>query len=172
MFEENKDRRGVANCGLKIESARVSMGCWCLCSHVHEHPPTVCNNEPLINVEVLRKIGSQAGGGRRNRLDVEVIGTSLLHREIFEVEAIGTKPRQRRIRSRRICAEAVPEEHRRRLHGRQWRRVFHDLMACRIATGPGVQRDTGWVRTITPRPININHRFAMSLSQEPGMSLN
>lgn len=54
------------------------------------------SNQPFINVEILGQIGGQAGRGRGTLEGVhgKVVGTGLLHRQVLEIEAVASKPRQ------------------------------------------------------------------------------
>jgi hypothetical protein len=63
---------------------RVSTGDLMICVHGRLCSPTLepsegQHNEPLINVKVLRQIRSEAGCGRGDWLDIEVIRARLLH---------------------------------------------------------------------------------------------
>lgn len=75
-FEENSDRRGVGNCGLKLSA-----------------PYQISRNVeavvPLVDVKVLRQVGSKTCCWRRSsyRLETEVIRRCLCHAKIIEIEA-------------------------------------------------------------------------------------
>lgn len=56
-FDENKDRRGVANVGLNIGLASLVR---LLCAASAEDKG-MANDAPLINMEILRQISSQTG---------------------------------------------------------------------------------------------------------------
>lgn len=88
------------------------------------------NDEPLIDVKILRQIGRQTSRwrGTPDRFHIKVVGGGSLHGQVFEVEVAGTKAAHgtiSRIRRRGVGAEAVTKKHGRRLHGRQRGRVFH-----------------------------------------------
>jgi hypothetical protein len=65
----------------------------------HRTAPANNENEPLVNVEVLRQVGCQTSCGRRavEGVHIEVIGARFLHRQILEVEAILVESRQGRV---------------------------------------------------------------------------
>ena len=75
-FEENNDRRGVGNCGLEL-------------SALYQNSSNAEAVVPLIDVKVLRQVGSKTCCWRRTsyRLEIEVVCRCLCHAEVLEVEA-------------------------------------------------------------------------------------
>ena len=108
--------RGVGSCGLDSDQYGTGQ----MISQIEVIP--------LVNMKVLRKIGSEARRGRRtsNRFHAEVVWVGLLHGslhgEISEIEAVCSKgfgSRKRGIGWRSICSEATMTDEYWRLHGRQ-----------------------------------------------------
>lgn len=79
----NKDRRGVAIWGLFTSTS----------AQLRQRLEGVGTNGPLIDMEVLRQVRRQTGCRRRarNGLYGKVVRMRLLHGQVFEIEAIGTK---------------------------------------------------------------------------------
>lgn len=82
-------------------------------------------------MEVLREIRRQAGrrGRARDGLYGKVVGMRLLHGQVFEIEAIGTKavhsPKRPTTGTGCVRTKAVPKEHGGRLHRSEGRRMLH-----------------------------------------------
>ena len=74
-FEEKSDLRGVGSCGLELSTV-------CQCSIQAEAVV------PLIDVEVLRQIGSKTCCWRRSayRFETEVVRRCLRHAQVLKVE--------------------------------------------------------------------------------------
>ena len=75
-LEENSDRRGVGNCGLK----------WSALYQISSNAETVV---PLIDMKVLRQVGSKTRcrGRSSYRLETEVVCRCLCHAKVLEIEA-------------------------------------------------------------------------------------
>lgn len=166
-LEENKDRRGVANCGLYLELVSFLCDAYSGTQKKIKQMKKMKEdkdktdgadkrlNTPLINMKILRQIRCKACSRRRtpDRFHVQVITMALFHGKVFEVERSGTKPRAwttRRIRWW-FSTKTVSKEHRWRLHGSQRGRVFH---GCRDRTGQDrtgqagcsfAEREVGWL---------------------------
>lgn len=121
-FDENNARRGVGSCGLHVVSA-------CL---LGENNNMCSFSLPLVNVEVLRQISGKASRRRRaaNGFQAEVVDGYFVHAQVFEVEIAGTKSELASTMSSEHVLSLIPAApltHGKggRLHGSQWRRMFH-----------------------------------------------
>lgn len=138
-LEENKARRGVASCGLHtVSTGRLR--------------DNLCRiGLPLVNVKVLRQICGKAGGWGRaaNGFETEVIDGCLVHAQVFEVEIAWTKGELASTVSSEHVLSLIPagpltDGKGGRLHGSQWRRMFHYecfINRCRSLTSNCVMID-------------------------------
>ena len=138
-FEENNALRGVASCGLHT----VSMG---------RLEDDLCGiGLPLVNVKVLRQICGKASrrGRAANGFETEVIDGCLVHAQVFEVEIAWTKSELASTVSSEHVLSLIPagpltDGKGWRLHGSQWRRMFHYecfINLCRSLTSNCVMID-------------------------------
>jgi len=91
----------------------------------------VISHSPPVDVKVLRQVCCQGRCRRRTRgrARTEKVRAGILHGQVSEVEAIGTKASpaaHRPHRRRALFAKAMTESDSCRLHRCQGRRLFHD----------------------------------------------